>query len=64
MPAPEVQVKGFTLHGIDLALSVWIFNSESGSSALQSALYLAIWRAFDANGIALAKAEASKPQEA
>jgi len=63
MPAPEVQIKGFSLHGIDLALSVWIFNSESGSSALQSALYLAIWRAFEAHGITLAKAEASKLQE-
>jgi small-conductance mechanosensitive channel len=62
-PAPEVQVKGFSLHGIDLAMSVWILNSENGSSALQSALYLAIWRAFEANEITFAKVEASKLQD-
>lgn len=50
-PAPEVQVKGFGESGIDLQLSVWIPDPEEGSSSLQSALYLEIWRSFKANGV-------------
>ncbi len=61
-PAPDVLVKGFAEHGADLMLGVWVMNPESGNAALQSALYLAIWRAFEANGIKFAKAEVSKPQ--
>jgi small-conductance mechanosensitive channel len=62
-PAPEVVVKGFAEHGIELTLAVWIMNPESGSTALQSALYLAIWRIFQANGIKFAKVEPIKPLE-
>lgn len=62
-PAPEVVVKGFTENGIELTLAVWILNPESGSTALQSALYLAIWRIFQANGIKFAKVEPIKPLE-
>ena len=61
-PAPDVLVKGFAEHGADLMLGVWVMNPESGNAALQSALYLAIWRAFEANGIKFAKAEVSKPK--
>lgn len=50
-PAPEVQVKGFGESGIDLQLSVWIPDPEEGSSSLQSALYLEIWRGFQAHGV-------------
>jgi small-conductance mechanosensitive channel len=62
-PAPEVVVKGFTENGIELTLAVWIMNPESGSTALQSALYLAIWRIFQANGIKFAMVEPIKPLE-
>lgn len=62
-PAPDVLVKGFTENGIDLSLAVWVMNPEVGGGALQSALYLAIWRAFEANGIMFAKVDASKQPE-
>jgi small-conductance mechanosensitive channel len=63
-PAPEVLVKGMSEHGIDLSLTVWVMNPEAGNAALQSALYLAIWRVFEANDISFAKAaEAIKPIE-
>ncbi|NOT16145.1 MAG: mechanosensitive ion channel [Methylotenera sp.] len=52
-PQPIVQIKGFGENGIDLTLSVWIPDPEEGSAALQSEIYLAIWRAFQANGIAI-----------
>lgn len=50
-PMPAVLVKGFGESGIDLTLSVWIPDPEAGSTALQSEIYLDIWRAFQANGI-------------
>lgn len=52
-PAPEVHVKGFGESGIDLQLSFWIPDPEEGSSSLQSALYLDIWRAFKAQGVSV-----------
>jgi len=55
-PGPDVTIKGLTEFGVDLELGVWIMNPESGSAALQSGLYLAIWRAFQANSIMFAKA--------
>ena len=58
-PAPDVLVKGFSENGIDLSLSVWVMNPEAGGGALQSTIYLAIWRAFEANGIAFAKSDAA-----
>jgi len=63
-PAPEVLIRGMTENGIDLTLSVWIMNPETGNSALQSALYLNIWRAFESNAIKFARAiESSKSVE-
>ena len=59
-PGPDVMIKGLTELGVDLMLGVWIMNPESGSAALQSGLYLAIWRTFQANGILFAKTEVSK----
>jgi small-conductance mechanosensitive channel len=58
-PAPDVLVKGFTENGIDLSLTVWVMNPEAGGGVLQSSLYLAIWRAFEANGIDFAKSDAA-----
>lgn len=52
-PAPDVHVKGFGESGIDLQLSFWIPDPEEGSSSLQSALYLDIWRAFKAQGVSV-----------
>ena len=52
-PAPEVQIKGFGENGIDLSLSIWIPDPEAGSSSLQSAMYLSIWRAFQQNAISI-----------
>lgn len=52
-PIPSVHVKGFGDNGIDLMLSFWIPDPEEGSSALQSEIYLDIWRAFKANNIVI-----------
>lgn len=52
-PAPATQIKGFGESGIDLVLSIWIPDPEEGSSALQSEIYLEIWRAFQANNISI-----------
>lgn len=52
-PAPEVHLKGFGESGIDLQLSFWIPDPEEGSASLQSALYLDIWRAFQAQGVSV-----------
>lgn len=52
-PAPATQIKGFGESGIDLMLSIWIPDPEEGSAALQSEIYLEIWRAFQANNISI-----------
>lgn len=52
-PAPEVQVTGFGENGIDLELVLWIPDPEEGSGGLKSALYLAIWRAFQRHEISV-----------
>jgi small-conductance mechanosensitive channel len=52
-PAPEVQVLGFGDNGIDLQLVIWIPDPEEGSGSLKSALYLAIWRAFQQHAISV-----------
>jgi small-conductance mechanosensitive channel len=59
-PAADVFIKGFTEYGIDLTLSTWLMNPESGKSAFQTAINLAIWRTFDANNIVFGKLEVSK----
>ncbi len=53
MPAPTVQIKGFADNGIDLILTIWMPDPEEGPAAMQSDVYLAIWRAFKANNIAI-----------
>lgn len=52
-PAPAVHVKGFGESGIDLMLSVWIPDPEEGSAALQSAIFLEIWREFQKHNISI-----------
>jgi small-conductance mechanosensitive channel len=48
---PLVVILRFADNGIDLELAVWINDPENGQGNLKSALYLGIWRAFQANGI-------------
>jgi small-conductance mechanosensitive channel len=50
-PEPAVLIKGFGECGIDLTLSVWIPDPEEGSAALQSDIYLEVWRSFQKNNI-------------
>jgi small-conductance mechanosensitive channel len=45
-PAPEVHVNGFGEHGIELILTVWVADLAHGTGALQSAIYLQIWKTF------------------
>jgi len=52
-PAPTVQIKGFAESGIDLMLAFWIPDPEEGSGALQSDIYLEIWKAFNKNAISI-----------
>ena len=50
---PVVTVLGFADNGINLELAVWINDPENGQGNLKSALNVAIWKAFRANGIAI-----------
>lgn len=50
-PEPEVLIKGFGESGIDLLLSFWIPDPEEGSAGMQSAIYMAIWKRFNAQGV-------------
>ena len=52
-PLPVTQIKGFGESGINLMLSIWIPDPEEGSAALQSEIYLEIWRSFQANKISI-----------
>lgn len=52
-PPVDVQIKGFGESGIDLNLAFWIPDPEEGSAALQSEIYLAIWRAFKQHDIVI-----------
>ncbi len=52
-PAPVVHIKGFADNGIDLILTLWMPDPEEGPAPMQSDIFLAIWRAFKANNIAI-----------
>lgn len=52
-PEPAVLVTGFGESGINLMLSLWIPDPEEGSAALQSDIYLEVWRAFQKNNISI-----------
>lgn len=52
-PEPSVVIKGFGENGIDLKLQVWVSDPENGATALQSALFLEIWRCFQKNDISI-----------
>ena len=51
-PAPLVWITGFGDRAIDHELRLWIADPEAGLGNIQGEVFLAIWRAFKANGIA------------
>jgi len=57
VPPPDVQVKGFSENGVELALIMWVADPENGTGLLQSALYMEIWKAFKENNITFSKLE-------
>ena len=59
-PNPAARIKGFSEHGVELTLTVWVLDPESGVLSLQSALFMDIWKAFQQNKISFVKS-AAKP---
>lgn len=52
-PEPSVLLKGFADSGIDLLLNVWVADAENGTAALQSEIYMDMWRAFKKHNISI-----------
>lgn len=53
-PKPTAVIKGFGDSGIDLSLNVWIeIIPETGTTQLQSDIYLQVWREFQQHGISI-----------
>ena len=50
-PAPLAVVTNFGDNGIDLRVSYWVKDPENGFTALQSAIFLDIWRQFNEHDI-------------
>ncbi|SFN88400.1 Mechanosensitive ion channel [Formivibrio citricus] len=50
-PPPQAFLKNFGDNGIELELGAWIKDPENGVLSVRSAINLAIWHAFQANGI-------------
>ena len=50
-PAPLAVVTNFGDNGIDLRVTYWVKDPENGFAALQSAIFLDIWRQFNEHGI-------------
>jgi small-conductance mechanosensitive channel len=59
-PAPVARIKGFSEHGVELSLTVWVADPESGALSLQSALFMDIWKMFKKNEISFVKTEAKQ----
>jgi small-conductance mechanosensitive channel len=57
MPVPEVHINGFGEHGVELLLTVSVADPENSVSALQSAIYMEIWKAFKKHRIRFVKPE-------
>jgi small-conductance mechanosensitive channel len=60
-PAPAARIKGFSEHGVDLTLTVWVSDPENGALGLQSALFLDVWKVFKKNNISFVKSD-TKPE--
>jgi len=58
-PAPVARIKGFSEHGVELSLTVWVADPENGVLSLQSALYMDIWKVFKENKISFVKTVAT-----
>ena len=52
-PAPLVWITGFGDRAVDHELRIWISDPESGLGNIQGEVFLAIWDAFKAEGIAM-----------
>ena len=50
-PQPVCQLKNFGEHSIEMELRFWIRDPENGIANVSSAIRMAIWDAFKANGI-------------
>ena len=50
-PAPLAVVTNFGDNGIDLRVTYWVKDPENGFAALQSAIFLDIWRQFNEHDI-------------
>jgi small-conductance mechanosensitive channel len=50
-PPPKALVTLFADSGISLELGFWIDDPEAGTGEVRSAIYLEIWRKFNAAGI-------------
>ena len=56
-PAPVARIKGFSEHGVELSLTVWVSDPEHGVLSLQSALFMDVWKVFKKNKISFVKTE-------
>jgi small-conductance mechanosensitive channel len=56
-PTPVARIKGFSEHGVELTLTVWVADPENGVLSLQSALFMDIWKVFKKNKISFVKTE-------
>ncbi len=59
-PTPVARIKGFSEHGVELSLAVWVSDPENGVLSLQSALFMDVWKAFKLNKISFTKTEAKQ----
>jgi small-conductance mechanosensitive channel len=50
-PTPVARIKGFSEHGVELTLTVWVSDPEKGVLSLQSALFMDVWKMFQQNKI-------------
>jgi small-conductance mechanosensitive channel len=57
-PTPVARIKGFSEHGVELTLTVWVSDPEKGVLSLQSALFMDVWKMFQQNKISFVKSEA------
>ena len=54
-PNPAARIKGFSEHGAELSLTVWISDPENGALSLQSELFMNVWKVFKENKISFVK---------
>lgn len=52
-PAPAARLRGFGESSVDLELRVWIADADMGVGGVQHEVLLAIWKAFQREGISL-----------